>query len=102
MTIAEDASTPAVVHSPYGTSGTGTSAPFSPPAGSLVVVAAIAGYASHTGTTGSNPLSCADSLGNTYATPVFVGSPSAGTHWFNAAFFAFWYAAAPGSITVTR
>ena len=102
MAITEDVSTPAVVHSPYGTTGTGTTALFSPPAGSLVVVAAIAGYSAHTGDTGaSTPLSCADSLSNSYAVPVFVNSSSAGTHYWNAAWFAHYYASAPGSITVT-
>jgi hypothetical protein len=104
VTIAEDASTPAVLQVATGTTGTGTTASFSPPAGSLVVVTVVVAYASNSaGTTGaSTPLSCADSLSNSYALGVFVNPyvPS-GSFLFNTAIFTYYYASAPGSVTVT-
>jgi hypothetical protein len=96
VTLAEDGSTPAVVQVAYGTTGTGTSASFSPPAGSFVVVAASVTYDASDGTTGSSPLTCKDSLSNSYA-----AGPAVNASHADLAFFTYYYASAPGSITVT-
>jgi large repetitive protein len=73
-----------------------TSASFSPPANSMVVVMAINASA------GVNSLalglSCKDSLSNTYAMPA---SQAPGGSYYGTAFFTYYYASAPGSITVT-
>src|SRR6201986_2622258 len=94
MTIAEDASTPAVTHSPYGTSGTATSPSFSPPANSLVVV--LANLLLLSG--GGGTVSCADSLSHAYTQVKGISNSVNATGSF---IFTFRYASAPGPITVT-
>lgn len=95
MAIAEDASTPAVKKQAQGTSGTCTSASFSPPSNTLVVVIIawmFAGTGSHAGT-----LSVKDSLNNSYASGVELDNVQETT----TAIFSNYYTTGPGSITVT-
>jgi hypothetical protein len=95
VAIAEDASTPAVLHQADGTTGTATSAAFSPPAGTWVYVAVTILYGSNSAATS---LTCKDNQGS----PVtYTAGPSAGgTGNVFSQIFSHFYAAAPGSITV--
>ena len=95
MAISLDASTPASATTATGNSSTTiTTGSFSPPSASMVVVMVNLGY----GSSGSSPgMSVSDSNGNTY---------TAGSQLFDGTFnyaglFYFYYANAPGSITVT-
>jgi hypothetical protein len=109
VAIAQDASTPAFSGTTGGTNlGTLTvtagplakaSASFSPPAGALVAVLAIAAYKSQQ-VFAATGMTCADSAANTYTAAVTQPCTASG----NAAsvtVFTRYYAAAPGSVTVT-
>lgn len=95
MAIAENASTPTPTHQAQGTTGTCISAAFSPPASTLVVAAVAWMFA------GTNPksssLSVKDSLGNNYS----QGAEMDNAQENDTAIYIFYYASAPGSITVT-
>ena len=96
MPISLDAGSPASPSSATATtSTTQASGSFSPPARSLVVVLVWVGNraSSSTGPT----VTVADSLSNTYT----AGPNSYDTRYAYAGIFSFYYAAAPGSITVT-
>ena len=92
-TITADSSTPAVATSFGNTSGTITSASFSPPAGSLVVAAVNVGFLSRNSAT----VTVKDSLGNTWS-----AGPGGndGVYDFSGEWWHY-YSSAPGSITVT-
>ena len=96
MAISQDASTPG---SPTGvtnsTSATFASGSFSPPAGSLVVVLVGIGQGASTGT--GPTVTVADSGSVSYA----AGPTIWDTRFSGAWIFSHYYAAAPGSITVT-
>lgn len=93
MAIALSGTTPAAVDLAASTSATAVTASFSPPAGSLVAVGVALGY------TGGGPptVTVADSLANSYA-----AGPSGNDAVRVMSFmFSYYYAAAPGSVTVT-
>jgi hypothetical protein len=92
--MAEDTSTPAPLHRPNSTTGTATTATFSPPANSMVVVCTAAMYLNQSSATS---LSCADSLSNAYT----AGPSAGGTGNAYSQIFTRYYSSAPGSITVT-
>jgi hypothetical protein len=94
MPIIEDGSTPASGQVTCTAGVSGASNSFSPPANSLVVVATA--YLNNTNVAAT--LSCKDSSGNTY-TSLIQHQP--GSNSTLNAVFCFYYAAAPGSITVT-
>lgn len=94
MGIAQDASTPAAVDVQGTTGGTVSTASFSPPANSMVVIVATIGYQAG----GSAPtVTCADSLANAYtAGPAVFDTLYEGVYIFTR-----YYSTAPGPITVT-
>ena len=95
MTLTLDGSTPAAVHLSASTSATAATASFSPPAGSLVVIAVNIGYKV---TTATGPgVTCADSLSNSYT----AGPSDYDTRFDGSWIFTRFYSSAPGSITVT-
>lgn len=95
MAISKDASTPVAVSKLGSTSATAVTAGFSPPAGSLVVIAVGIGYSTNT-TTGPT-VTVKDSLANAYA-----AGPAAYDGNFDGSYlFTHYYASAPGSVTVT-
>lgn len=94
MAITLDGSTPAAVNTQSDTSTTNVTASFSPPAGSMVVIAVAMAY---NGQPTSIVTTCKDSLNNSY---------TAGPNVFDldfsySAIFTHIYTTAPGSITVT-
>jgi hypothetical protein len=91
--IAADASAPPVIDSAANASLTATTASFSPPAGSLVLVAVVIGL---TGTSATMTMSVADSIPNSYTAGPFIWAFSANGVWY----FQRYYASAPGAITV--
>ena len=97
MAISLDASTPALVTTPLNnTSLTLATASFSPPAGSLVVIAVTIGYDTSPGGAGPT-VTVADSGSVSYtAGPKIFDTAAEGTY-----FFQHYYTTAPGSITVT-
>lgn len=110
MAIAQDASTPAFSATLGGTNlstlktatYTQTSASFSPPAGSLVVVLAAASEYSYSDSwTDNSGLTCKDSLNNSYTRkldkPEYDGLNAS---YAGLAVFERYYASAPGGITV--
>jgi hypothetical protein len=97
--IAVDASTPAVVTSTStSTPITLTTASFSPPAGSLVLALASNGFGL-TGTT-NNDITISDSGSHTWTTAIKQIVLPSGTSGVSAIFYTY-FAAAPGSITVS-
>jgi hypothetical protein len=107
VAISQDASTPSfsatvggtnIGANITGTSGSITSASFSPPANSLVVVIAIASYGSP-GTFATCGMTCSDSHSNNYADA--FDAPSNSTSYGGISYFEFYYGSAPGSTTVT-
>src|ERR1035441_6102286 len=95
MAISQDSSTPsAPAELPDVTTGTSVTASFSPPAGSLVVAQVGIGYFA---TSTAPAVTLADSLGNTYTAKA---SKYDGLFDY-AGIFSFYYATAPGSITLT-
>jgi hypothetical protein len=93
--IVLDGSTPANVQLANSVSTTATTASFSPPAGSLVAIAVVICFDANTPT--GPTVTCADSLGNSFtAGPSAYDGAAEGTYQFTR-----YYAAAPGSITVT-
>lgn len=96
MAIALDASTPAVAVGTYGTSGTGTTASFTPPANSLVVVM-VTNVTSNN--YGSQTFTVADSAAGSYALRVLRG-PTDGEGIYAGIFWRY-YTTSPGAITVT-
>jgi len=95
MAIALDGSTPVAVDHAGSTSSTAVTASFSPPAGSIVVIAVNIGFSA---TTATGPtVTCKDSLSNTYA----AGPSAYDTFLAGAYIFTYFYVSAPGSITVT-
>jgi len=110
MAIAQDASTPSFSSTVGGTnlgssytSGTvtQTSASFSPPAGSLVVMLVVVTYDGQSNSYSSTGLTAADSLSNTYSAPISVPANASGYGITSHAIFTHYYTSAPGSITVT-
>jgi hypothetical protein len=96
MAIAEDGSTPAVLHQADGTTGSAQSAAFTPPAGTWVYVFATILYGSNSAATS---LTCKDNQGS----PVtYTAGPNAGgTGNVYSQAFSHFYASSPGSIKVT-
>lgn len=94
MAISLDGSTPAAVDNAGSTSATAVTASFSPPAGSLVAIAVNIGLQ---GTSATQTVTVADSLSNSYTAGPGIWAFNANGSWL----FTRYYAAAPGSITVT-
>ena len=96
--LKEDASTPAVTHTPYGASRTGTSVPFAPPANSLVVVG-VNVLCPGGGASLAGP-GCTDSLGNAYTLRCSIQAVGGVTV---SAFYAYryWGQQAPLTVSVT-
>jgi len=92
-TITADSSTPTVATSLGNTSGTVTSASFSPPAGSLVVAVVNVGFRNKNSAT----VSVKDSLGNTWSAGPGLND---GVYDFSGQWWHY-FSSAPGSITVT-
>jgi hypothetical protein len=91
--ITADQSSPAVVHSGYGASSVST-APFSPPAGSLLEVIVNALQSAPSGDT----VTITDSKGDTFtAGPHIAGTKAPNSSWF----FQSYETSAPGPLTVT-
>jgi hypothetical protein len=94
MTVLVDGSTPAAVNR-TGTTTPLTCAAFTPPAQSLLLVMAAAGW----GPSGGNTMSCSDSGGHTFQNPCFLspGSNPGGAVgiWYT------YFDTSPGSITVS-
>jgi hypothetical protein len=96
MTISQDASTPAAVDQTGSTSPTIATAAFSPPANSTVVIVVNIGFGGAAIPT-TPTITVKDSLNNTYiAGPLAYDAQYDGS-WI----FTYFYAFAPGSITVT-
>jgi hypothetical protein len=95
VAIAEDATTPAVATASNNTTGIITSASFSPPANSLLVVIVNVGY--FTAASGTAAVTVSDSAGGTWTGGPFLGDSAADNSgiWFQ------YLSSAPGSITVT-
>jgi hypothetical protein len=94
VAIAEDASAPAVVQRASGTGTTVTSASFSPPAASLLVVLCSVGWGNSP--TGTPTLTASDSKSGTYtAGPIARNLAGQGGVFYR------YLAAAPGAMTVT-
>lgn len=95
MAIAEDGSTPAVVTASANSTGVITTASFSPPANSLLVVMVNVGFAS--AGSGIASVTISDSVSGTYTAGPFLGDSAADNSgiWFR------FLSSAPGSITVT-
>lgn len=93
--ISKDASAPAAVLKANSTAGTETTASFSPPAGSLVVIAENIVY--NRNTTSGPVITAKDSHNSSYAAgPSVYDNAAEGTYVFSR-----YYAAAPGATTVT-
>jgi hypothetical protein len=108
VSITQDSSTPSFSTTQGGTnlgskktSGTvtQTSASFSPPAGSMVAVLAVATY-SDAQTYTATGLTCSDSHSNSYSASVSQPCGSGGS-FASVAIFVHYYSTAPGSTTVT-
>ena len=95
MAIAEDASTPAVVTATGNSTGTITTASFTPPSNSLLVVVLNVGYAS--AGSGIASVTISDSASGSYTAGPFLGDSAADNSgiWFR------YLSSSPGSITVT-
>ena len=110
MAIAQDASTPSFsstvggtnLGSPFNTAGahTQTSASFSPPASSLIVVFVSVSYSSPQSYSVTG-LTVSDSHSNSYAAAVSLPANSGANSIIAQAVFEFYYTSAPGSTTVT-
>lgn len=94
-TLSKDASTPAVADSTGNTSGSVTSASFSPPAGSLLVAVVNVTYKATVST--APTLTVTDSKGGTWT----EGPNAYDTHFDGSAVFERYLSAAPGSMTVS-
>jgi hypothetical protein len=92
--ITLDASTPAAVDNVSSVSTTATTASFSPPANSMVVVAVDVGLLSSNATM---TMTLADSLSNSYTAGPNIWAFSNNGVWY----FTHYYSSAPGSITLT-
>ena len=95
MAIAEDASTPAVVTATGNSTGTITTASFTPPSNSLLVVVLNVGYTS--AGSGIASVTISDTASGSYTAGPFLGDSAADNSgiWFR------YLSSSPGSITVT-
>jgi hypothetical protein len=93
--IAIDASTPVEVKLSNSTSATATTASFTPPAGSLVVIEI--GLSFNSNTTTAPTFTVSDSHSNSFTAGPFAFDLAANGTWQ----FRFYYATAPGATTVT-
>ena len=95
MAIAEDASTPAVVTATGNSTGTITTASFTPPSNSLLVVVLNVGYTS--AGSGIASVTISDTASGSYTAGPFLGDSAANNSgiWFR------YLSSSPGSITVT-